>query len=204
LILAVVCIHAGMPAAQAGVVDAANDFVPTYLGPHNGDLDVRFAEVLLDGSNFTLHAIVNGPVGTTAGGFYVWGFDRGRHTEGFPNLGNPPIAPGVLFDTVIVVRPTGVNGGTVVVNGNEITAILPRTIAALAPLPGLLPQEQFTFNLWPRSPAIPGGPTDSNLADFAPDNSDASVTVVPEPSTIALLSAAGLGLAAYRRRRRPA
>ncbi len=204
LALIILSIIAGTPAARAGVIDAAGDFVPTYLGPRNGDLDVRFAEVLLDESKFILHAVLDAPVGTTAGGFYVWGFDRGRHNVGFPNLGSPPFATGVLFDTVVVVRPTGVAGGTVVVNGNEITAFLPRTVAALAPLPGLLTQEQFTWNLWPRSPVIPGGPTDSNLADFAPDNSDASIQAIPEPSALALLFGAGLGLSAYRGWRRRA
>src|SRR5262245_11395324 len=190
-------------AARAGVIDAAGDFVPTYLGPRNGDLDVLFAEVLLDGNNFYLHAIVNAPVGTTAGGFYVWGFDRGPHRVGFPNLGSPPFALGVLFDTVVVVRPTGIPGGQVIVNGNEITAILPRAtfLPQLAAFPDVT-QDKFTWNLWPRSPAIPGGPTDSNLSDFAPDNSDASVTVVPEPSGLALLLGAGLGLSAFRRFRR--
>src|SRR5262245_48764715 len=137
LVVAVVCVVAGVPAAaQGGIIDAANDFVPTYLGPRNGDLDVLFAEVLLDQSNFTLHAVVNAPVGTTPGGFYVWGFDRGAHRVGFPNLGSPPIALGVLFDTVVIVRPTGVNvGGTVVVDGTEITAIVPRNVTALATIP---------------------------------------------------------------------
>src|SRR5262245_52128713 len=191
-------------AARAGVIDAAGDFVPTYLGPRNGDLDVLFAEVLLDGNNFYLHAIVNAPVGTTPGGFYVWGFDRGPHRVGFPNLGSPPFATGVLFDTVVVVRPTGVAGGTVIVDGNEITAILPRTVAALAPLPGQLAQEQSTRNLWPRSPVIAGGPVDSNRSAFAPDNSDAAIQVIPEPSALALLFGAGLSLSAYRRCRRRA
>lgn len=190
--------------AQAGVVDATNDFVTTYLGPRNGDLDVVFAEVLIDQSNFILRTIVNAPVGTTLNGFYVWGFDRGPNRQGFPNLGSPPIAPGVLFDTVVVVRPTGVNGGTVIVNGNEITAILPRTLAALAPLAGQRTQEQFTFNLWPRSPAIPNSPADSNLSDFAPDNSNAGIQAIPEPSAMVLVAAAGLSVAAYRRRRRAA
>src|SRR5262245_65986550 len=40
--------------------------------------------------------------------------------------------------------------------------------------------------------------------DFAPDNSNASVTGVPEPSGLALLLGAGLGFSAYRRWRRRA
>jgi hypothetical protein len=182
------------------ITDAVGDFLsPSYLGPHNPDLDVVRAEVQFDGSMFLLHAVLNGPVGTTPGGFYVWGFNRGAGTQGFPT-----IAPGVIFDRVVVLNTTGPSsvGGLpilVTISGNEIFGQVP--LAGL-PSTGFAPQN-YLWNLWPRSPAIPGNPN-GNVADFAPDNSDATVTAVPEPSACLLLAAGGLGLAAaVRSRRRP-
>jgi hypothetical protein len=182
--------------AQAGpITDPALDFLPTFLGPKNLDLDVLSAEVLLDTHNFTLHAVLNGPVGTTVGGFYVWGFDRGSHTQGFP-----VIAPGVLFDTVVVLRANGTTnaaGGIVTISGNEITGVIPR---GDLPSVGLLSQEQFMWNLWPRSVAIAGNP-DGNVADFAPNNSDAAITFVPEPPSLALFGFGVFVLGVWRYRR---
>src|SRR5207253_8775089 len=133
--------------------DPANDFIPTFLGPHNSDLDVLGVEVKFDGSNFLLHAKLNGTVGTTPGGFYVWGVNRGGNTQGFPT-----IAPGVLFDRVVVVNSngTGTVAGTalpsVTISGDEIFATVP---LANLPSTGFAPGD-YTWNLWPRSPAIPG------------------------------------------------
>ena len=92
----------GVDSVAEPIIDPPNDFVPTFAGPKNGDLDVIAAEVQFDGSNFFLHATLNGPVGTTPGGIYVWGFNRGGGTQGFP-----VIAPGVLFDRVVILRPDG-------------------------------------------------------------------------------------------------
>ena len=191
------------PAHAGPITDLPNDFIPTFLGPPNGDLDVLSAEVLLDAHNFTLHAVLNGPVGFTPGGFYVWGFDRGSHTQGFP-----VIAPGVLFDAVVVLRSNGTTnaaGGIVTISGNEITGVVPR---GDLPSVGLFSQEQFTWNLWPRSVAIAGNP-DGNVADFAPNNADAAITFVPEPPSLALFGFGIFVLGAWRyrmtkHRRKPA
>jgi hypothetical protein len=190
---------AGAPGvARAGpITDPPNDFLPTFLGPHNADLDVREADVTFNGTSFLLHAILNGPVGTTTGGFYVWGFNRGAGTQGFPT-----IAPGVIFDRVVVLNNDGTGTvpgfgnlppGSVTISGNEIFGTVP--LAAL-PSTGFAPQN-FQFNLWPRSPAIAGNPN-GNVADFAPDNSDALVTTTPEPSSLALLGLGGAALAGWR------
>ena len=47
----------------APITDAINDFVPSFLGPHNADLDVVSAEVFLDPNNFILHAVLHAVVG---------------------------------------------------------------------------------------------------------------------------------------------
>lgn len=183
-------------AEASSIVDPINDFLPTYLGPHNGDLDVVRAEVFLTPTSFILDTVVNAAIGLTPGGFYVWGFNRGAGTQGFP-----VIAPGVLFDRVVIVRPDGttnVPGSTVTINGNQITATIARSAAAMAP--NGFQQEDFTWNLWPRSPAIPGN-AEGNISDFAPDNSNLRVTAVPEPSSILLVGLGGLICAGWRRRR---
>jgi hypothetical protein len=184
---------AGTPGAARAtlITDAVNDFIPSFLGPKNSDLDVVKAEVTFDGTTFVLHAVLNGPAGTTPGGFYVWGFNRGAGTQGFPT-----IAPGVVFDQVVVLRTDGTSAvaGTpipVTISGNEIFGRVP---ANLLPSTGFAPFD-YKWNLWPRSPTIPGN-ANGNIADFAPDNSDAAVTAVPAPPSFVLLAQGGLVLAA--------
>jgi len=192
----------GQSAARAQIVsDPANDFLGTYTGPQGGDLDVTGVGVTFDGTNFTLTSTFNAAVGTTAGAFYVWGVDRGAGTVGFPTL-----APGVTFDTVILLRPGGnstVGGNTltnVTFTGNTLTAIVP---VAFLPQTTAKTPNQYTFNLWPRITGVAGN---ASISDFAPNNSNISVAA-PEPSSFALLFGAlaplGVGLA-YRGTRRSA
>jgi len=157
--------------------DALGDFIPSYLGPHNADLDVREAQVRYDGRTFRFTSEAAGPIGITPTWLYVWGVDRGA---GIARFG--PIAPGVTFDMVIATTggiatvrdltngvATVLPASAVEVEGNELTISVP---AALLPSRGRTP-EQFTVNLWPRSGA--GG--NEVIADFAPDNSMAPVRV---------------------------
>src|SRR5207302_5257972 len=100
---ALVCgAFAGAPGvARAGfITDSTGDFISSYGGRHNGDLDVVGAEVQFDGVNFYLHAVLNGAVGTSNGAIYVFGFNRGAGTAGFASIG----INGVLFDRVIVLN----------------------------------------------------------------------------------------------------
>jgi hypothetical protein len=112
----------------------------------------------------------------------------------------------VLFDRVVVLNNNGTGSvpgfgnlaaGAVTINGNEIFGTVP--LAAL-PSTGFAPQN-YTWNLWPRSPAIAGNPN-GNVADFAPDNSNAAVTAVPAPAAAWLAAQAGVVLAAFARFRR--
>ena len=196
-------------ASAAFITDPAGDFLASYTGPRGGDLDVLNAEVTLLQSSFRFTTQLNGTVGTTAGAFYVWGVDRGQGTSRFAGLG----LSGVLFDSVVVVRPDGTGQftdlvttpsptttllapGSVTISGDTITAIVP---VALLTSRGLTPA-QFTWNLWPR---LPGGNPNipQPIADFAPDNSNAPVTAVPEPASLVTLMLGGFTAALGLRRR---
>lgn len=186
------------PAAALGHLDAKGDYLAGYTGARNGDLDVLSFAASIVGSDFLLTSTMDGAIGTTAGGIYVWGVNRGAGTAGFGvSLG----LTNVLFDSVVILRPDGtgtvnrLNGSTTAIT----STISGNTISALVPI-SALPSRGFTinhygFNLWPR---LNGGPV-TNIADFAPDN--ATVRAVPEPATWALLLA-GFGIVGGAMRRR--
>lgn len=191
-------------AAAAVIIDPANDFLSTFPGPFNGDLDVLKAEVFFDGTNFFFTSTQNGAIGTTPGALFVWGVDRG---SGTPRFG--AFRPGVLFDSVVVIAPGGVSTvrdfitgsvtnlppAAITFSGNNIQALVSKMV---------LPTEgvdfsQFTVNLWPRT----GLASTSQIADFAPDNNNAAITLVktiPEPNTFTFAGAAVLALFLARRR----
>lgn len=198
------------PATAAFVVDPVGDFLPSYTGPRPApDLDVVGSEVTYDGHTFRFYAELAGAVGTTPGGFYAWGLDRGQGAPLFAGLG----LPGVQFDSVLAARPDGTGAfvdlisgattplaaGAVTVSGNTITAVLPASAAVSR---GLAP-DRYTWNLWPRLAAGggAGGGGNQPIPDFAPDNSNALVTAVPVPASAGLLALGGLTAAGLRRRR---
>jgi PEP-CTERM motif len=178
-------------------VDGVNDFLPTYGGPHGGDLDVLTSDVVLVNDNFIFSATMNGLIGSTPG-FYVWGVNRGAgaSTSNFNSLG----LPGVIFDSILVVNQDGsgrvatlgVGGlttqftaGSFVISGNSFTA---QIASSLLPSRGFAFSE-YTQNLWPRfNGPVAAGMTP--ISDFSPNASMASVTV-PEPATLSLM---GFGL----------
>lgn len=191
------------PVAAVTRTDPAGDFLATYVGPHNGDLDVLKISESIIGTNFVVSSTLAGPIGTTPGTIYVWGVDRGAGTALFgASLGLDK----VLFDAVVVLFPdltglavlipgaaTPLPAGSVTISGNTITGTIP---IALLPSTGFTP-EHYGFNLWPR---LAGGPV-ANIADFAPDN--ATIHAVPEPASWALMIA-GLALVGGSMRRRGA
>lgn len=190
--------------ALGGVTDARGDFLPTFGGnpATSADLDVLAANVFYNPGTdtFTLQATLDGNVGTTATGLYVWGVNRGSGTAGFAGIG----LNGVLFDRVVLVRPDGTGTvagagnlapGSVVISGKTITATVS---GSLLPSTGFANKLDYTWNLWPRNTAFAGT---AALADFAPDNADFNATAVPEPASAALLIG-GLGLMALFRSRR--
>jgi hypothetical protein len=187
---------------------------PGYAGPPNPALDVVSADVILNLSTntFTFTQTMAGPISSLVDpstganlGSYSWGINHGFSNLNFSELG----LPNVLFDAVLTLNPNGTGSyrgtaapaGSVTVSGDTLTAVLP--VSFLAPpsppanAPPLLPDTQWSFNLWPRSSILPNGSPlgfgDAQIADFGPNAIDFSPQVVPESSSVALL---GLGLVA--------
>ncbi len=206
LLLSVTTIGAPAPAWAEAITDPANDFIPSFKGAKNGDLDVLSAFTTYNGTNFTIGATLNGTIGTTANSSYVFGFNRGAGTNNFSPIG----APAVVFDPVITLTGTGVAGGrdlvagtaltlpagAATISGNSLQIVVPGT---LLPSKGLTPTN-YGVNLWPRDNSQVGT---AAISDFAPDNSDFLVggASVPEPLSLSLLASAVAGYSFMRKRR---
>jgi hypothetical protein len=193
--LAAAAFLAAAPAsAQGPIDDRAGDFLTTYTGPHDADLDVIAADVVINTTTQTvrLSGTLAGPIDQRSGKLYVFGIDRGRGTLGrdelfqgplgAPNPGDPKIGSGVLFDAAVGLAANGqaiffdalnpgvvpLNGVTVEIDGAEIAATLP---LAMFPSQGFA-LDEYRFNVWPRSTLS----LDNRVvSDFAPDNRDAPV-----------------------------
>lgn len=204
LALALLCL-ATTPASAMTVVDPVGDFLQSYDGPKNPDLDVTSFSVNFDSAanNFLLNAVFAGAITPAAPGFYVVGVNTGTPTASFASLG----LPGVTFNKVILFQKDGSAtiggstlaslGGSMTISGDHFDALVP--LSALLPATGADPTH-FGFNIWPRggTPAQLKQP----ISDFAPDN--AVLASVPEPSTWAAMIL-GFGLVgAFLRKRRTA
>lgn len=200
--------------ASAQLDDPAGDFLATYSGPQNADLDILSASVTFDGTKFYLSSTHAGDIGTSAGSLFVWGINRG---SGVPRLsfGSPSIGADKPFDAVAVMFPDGTGRvaafplagpplitplvDPVSVTGSSISAIVPLSLLGSM---GLAPQD-YTFALWSRrrvDPLVDG--TTAEVADFAPDIGVMTARSVPEPATWATLLFGFGGLAAALRTRR--
>ena len=202
LCAAALMLAAGAARAQ-GIADPFGDYVPGFSGSKLGDLDVLSASVTYDPTNdkFLFTGSFAAAVGTTAGGFYVWGVNRGAGTAGFAANG----LPNVLFDAVVIfnqdgsARITGTNPatllppGSVQISGSTISGVVD---GAFLPSTGFA-KTDYTWNLWPRDGTLAGF---AAISDFAPDSTNVAVALIPEPSTYALL-ALGLGALGWRTRR---
>lgn len=161
------------------IADARGDFLASFVGPRNPDLDVTRAEVTFDGTNYVFESTSAGQIGTTPNALFVWGVDRGQGIARFGDL-----ATGVHFDLVVVVQPGGTStirdltpgggaqnipAGNISVSGSDLRVIVP---ASLLPTKGFS-QERYTVNLWPRT----GVQNSNQIADFAPDNQNVPVRV---------------------------
>ena len=185
------------------ITDPVGDFLPAYAGAKGADLDVVRAEVTLIGKDsFNFFGQLNGNIGTTPGGFYVFGVDRGAGTERFVG-GTPSVGAGVFFDSVVIINPNGTGIVNLLGLGGGAT---PFTVAALSGntfsfnlAASLFPSQgralaDYGWNLWPRD-----GNGNAHISDFAPDASTPRVSAVPVPPTALLLGLGLLGLTVARR-----
>ena len=190
--------------ADFTIGDPAGDILSTYTGPTGADLDVLRAGVNFTGQQFQFRATLAGPVGTTAGAFYVFGLDTGRGTARFGAF-----APNVLFDSVVILRPNGTGQITDII-GASTTILTPASIsisgntisadfsASLLSSRAVTP-DRYTWNLWPRV----GAGSNAQITDFAPDNDNAPVTTSPAPASAFLLAFGAIGIAFRRARKQP-
>jgi hypothetical protein len=203
----------GTTAAHATELDPQGDFLATYTGPQNGDLDVLSLSATYTASGVTLTSTMNGSVGTTAGSVFLWGVDRGSGTQRLIDSGPPAVGPsGILLDAVVRFESGG--GGRVVTFpavGLPITTILDPSIVSISgntisgtipfdllPSTGFAPQD-YRYIFWTRSALG----SQSLIADLAPDEHSFAASAVPEPRTWAMMLM-GFGTIGYsvRRRRR--
>ena len=199
--------------AHAQVIDPAGDFLPTYTGPQNGDLDALSLQVVFTDSGVTVTSTVNGTIGTTPGSAFIWGIDRGSGTDRLITSGPPAVGPADLFlDAVIRLESGG--GGRVMTFptvGAPITTLLDpstifisgSTISTTIPFDVLFStgfaHEDYTYAFWTRSELG----SQAFIADLAPDGGSFKGTAVPEPATwIMMIGGFGLAGGAMRMARR--
>jgi len=186
-------------AQSSSVIDSTGDFLPTYTGPHQADLDITSLSVSYNPGtmNFLIQSTFAGAVDPSLPGFYVIGANTGSGTGPFGSLG----APDVKFNQVILVQKNGsatiggvsLDAGSVTIGGNALSLIVPLW---MLPSTGFDPG-RYGFSIWPRNSTVGGLAT---ISDFAPDNS--TLAAVPEPAAWSLMLG-GFGMigGALRRRR---
>jgi len=187
-------------AQSSSISDPTGDFLLSYTGPHQADLDVTSLSVSYNSStmNFLIQSTFAGAIDPTLPGFYVIGANTGTGTGPFGPIG----APDVKFNKAIVIQKNGsaaigatpLAAGSVTIGGNALSLMVP---LSLLPSTGFDPT-RYGFNIWPRSGTVGGLAT---ISDFAPNN--ATLAAVPEPAMWSLMLG-GFGLIGGTLRRRRA
>lgn len=193
----VFALAAGSASART-ISDPTGDFLPTFVGDKDPDLDVTSFSVSFDSvaDAFLIGATFAGDVNPSRPGAYVLGIDTGTGpAHPFGGIGEP----NVLFNQVALIQKTGAaalsgHNLTATIAGDSLMLLIPR---AFLPSTGFTPQH-YGFNLWPRNGL--NAADNTQISDFAPQN--ALFAAAPEPAAWALMLA-GFGVlgGALRRRR---
>jgi hypothetical protein len=190
---------AGAGSAHATTIsDPTGDFLGSFVGNHDPDLDVTSFRVSFDAATttFSLNATFAGPINPALPGLYVIGVNTGTGAIApFGGIGEP----NVIFNQVAVVQKTGAttigaNNLTATISGDSLSLLVPLN---LLPSTGFTP-ENYGWNLWPRN----GLGNNNQISDFAPENS--TIASIPEPATWAMMLIGFGALGATLRRRRTA
>ena len=179
LIAAVAVAALGAGAANATTFrDSTGDFLPTFVGSHDADLDITSFAVDFDAaaSVFDVAATFVGKIDTQKVGSYVLGIDTGAGAKNFASINNP----GVVFDQTASIQKSGAAqigadtlDSSLDADGHGFSFILPTRFLTST---GFSPQD-FQFSLWSKNA--------SSIADFAPNND--TMRAVPEPASWAMM-----------------
>lgn len=199
--------------AGATTITTTSGFLSSYTGTQGQDLNIASAEAFFDGTNYNFTSTLDAPIGTTSNVFYVWGVDRGLLSPSNEAIFGA-FRPGVLFDAVVILQDMGGTGsgfivdfahggamtalpaGDVTFSGDTIKAFVPGADLTSAVLNG----SQYQVNLWTRQGL--NASDNTQIAEFAPSNMDAPITVTPEPAGESVLALGIVGLAASALRRK--
>ena len=186
------------PINAAVFSDPAGDFLGTFVGPQNGDLDILSGSAGFTSDDLLLSSTMSGAIGTTSGSAFIWGIDRGSGTDRLITSGPPAVGtPDILMDAIVRLQADGAGAvltfptmgapvttlldpSAITISGNTISARISRT---LLPTTGFAFSD-YTYINWSRS--LLGG--QQFIADLAPDASF-TATFVPEPATWSLMIA---------------
>jgi PEP-CTERM motif len=191
------------PTFAVTITDPINDYLPSYAGLIESDLDLTSFTVSYNAVTqvFTLGGTVSAVINPANKGQYFIGVNTGAGAFApFASIGQPLVA----VDQAVIINQDGtgsLNGmplalSDISISGNSFSA---NVALILLPTTGAT-ADHYQFSLWSRASAILGN---LGIADFAPENALLSIAPVPEAGTwgmaIVGLGAVGVGL---RRRRR--
>jgi hypothetical protein len=191
MVAAAVAAALGAGAANASTfTDPPDDFLSTFTGAHDADLDIRSLTVNFDQADgvFDVTATFDGKIDTAEPGAFVLGIDTGAGAKNFGSLGNP----GVVFDQTFTIQKdgsTGVQDLNATIGSDSFNLVLPTRLLTNTGFD----DKDFRFSLWSKS--------GNSIADFAPNND--TLRAVPEPATWAMMIL-GFGMAGASLRRRRA